>query len=110
MGHGVQDRVSLELARRVAAGLPQHPEWLELARANLERWSQQNQSAPALLRCYAEWRELLTRPLDELTTILIAETDEGQRLRQNSPFAGVHRPQEVWQIKSQIRHHETTPT
>jgi len=41
---------------------------------------------------------------------LIAETDEGQRLRQNSPFAGVHRPQEVWQIKSQIRHHETTPT
>jgi len=40
--------VSLELARRVVAGLPQHPDWLELARANLERWSQQNQNAPSL--------------------------------------------------------------
>jgi hypothetical protein len=52
VGHEFQDAVSFELARRIAFGLPQHPEWLDIARANLERWSCENQNAPALLRCY----------------------------------------------------------
>jgi hypothetical protein len=108
VGHESQDQVSQELARRVAAGLPKHPEWLELARANLERWSQQNQDAPALLLCYAEWRQLLSRPLCEITTILTGETDEAQRLRQNSPFVGVLNPEEVWEIKPRLRRHATT--
>ena len=108
MGHEIQDQVSLELARRVVAGLPQHPEWLELARANLERWSRQNKNAPSLLRCYAEWRELLSRPVEEICSALTAETEEGQRLRQNSPFAGVLPPEEVWEIKSRLRRHATS--
>jgi CRISPR/Cas system-associated endoribonuclease Cas2 len=41
---------------------------------------------------------------------LCAETEEGQRLRQNSPFAGVLSPAEVWEIKSRLRRHATTPT
>jgi hypothetical protein len=108
MGHEIQDQVSLELAKRVAAGLPQHPEWIELARVNLERWSRQNKDAPALLRCYAEWRELLSHPVLEIASILTAETQESQRLRQNSPFAGALRPDEVWEIKSRFRRHATT--
>ena len=107
MGHEVQDQVSLELARRVAAGLPKHPEWVELARANLDRWSRQNQDATALLRCYAEWRQFLSRPAEEIAAILTADTSEAQRLRQNSPFAGVLSPQEVWEIKSCVRRHAT---
>src|SRR5205814_2578112 len=99
MGHEIQDRASLEMGRRVAAGLPQHPEWLQLARENLDRWSQLNSNAPSLLRCYAEWRELLTLPVEKICEILTSETDEGQRLRQNSPFAGVLSPKEVWSIK-----------
>ena len=110
MGHEIQDQVSLELAKRIAAGLPSHPEWLELAYANLERWSRQNQDAPALLRCYAEWRQLLSRPLAEIIAILIEESDEAQRLRQNSPFAGALKPREVWEIKSRFRYHETRAT
>ena len=110
MGHEVQDQVSLELARRVAEGLPEHPEWLEVARANLDRWSQQNRDAPRLLRCYAEWRELLSRPLTDIISILKADTSEAQRLRQNSPFVGILRPQEVWEIKSRIRHHAKNTT
>ena len=108
MGHEIQDQVSLELARRVVAGLPQHPEWLEQARTNLERWSEQNQNAPSLLRCYAEWRELLSRPVEEICSALTAETEEGQRLRHNSPFAGVLPPEEVWEIKSRLRRHATS--
>ena len=36
---------------------------------------------------------------------LTAETDEGQRLRQNSPFPGIIPPEEVWEIKA--RHRQT---
>ena len=107
MTHEVQDQVSLEIARRVAAGLPQHPEWLKLARANLERWARQNQDVPSLLRCYAEWQELLLRPVGQIAALLTAETEAGQRLRQNSPFAGALSPEEVWEIKSRLRRHAT---
>ena len=104
MNHGFQDAVSLELARHIANGLPQHPEWIELGRSNLERWTRLNVQAPSLLRCYGEWRELLARPMAEICAALTAETDEGQRMRQNSPFAGVIPPSQVWKIKARLRH------
>ena len=88
MGPEVQDQVSLELARRIAAGLSEHPEWLDLARLNLERWTRRYRNAPGLLRCYAEWRQLLAHPLAEISTTLTRETDEAQRLRQSSPLSG----------------------
>jgi hypothetical protein len=107
MLHSSHDRVGLELARRVARGLAVHPEWIELAKANLERWSKQNREAPGLLRCYQEWRALLARPVEEIAAKLTSESEEGQRLRQNSPFAGALSPAEVWEVKR--RYHETTP-
>jgi hypothetical protein len=85
-------------------GLPQHPEWIELGRTNLERWTRLNSQVASLLRCYEEWRQLLALPIIEICAVLTAETDEGQRLRQNSPFAGVISPSEVWSIKARLRH------
>lgn len=107
MSHDVHDAVSLELARRVASGLREHPDWLDRARANLERWTRLNNGATSLLRCYGEWVALLSRPVGEVCRALVADTEEGRRLRQNSPFAGVLSPAEVWQIKSQFRRHAT---
>jgi hypothetical protein len=107
VGHEYQDRVSLEIGRRIAAGLPHRPDWLVLARENLARWTARNHDAPGLLRCYAEWRAILDRPLPEIIAILTAETDEGQRLRQNSPFPGALPYQEVWEIKRRLRHDQT---
>src|SRR5437870_11524371 len=104
MGHEYQDSVSLELATRIAAGLPAHPEWIEMARANLDRWSERNAQSPRLLRCYDEWRELLKLPIDQICSILIARTDEGQRLRQMSPFVGMLSAEEVWEVKNRLRH------
>ena len=104
MHHRVRDQISLEMASRVAAGLPTHPEWVDLASENLDRWSARNADSPGLLRCYMEWREILRRPVAEIIALLVAPTDEGQRLRQNSPFAGVLSAAEVWEIK---RRHET---
>jgi hypothetical protein len=66
--------------RRIAGGLLQHPEWIESARANLDRWIQRTSNAPSLLRCYAEWHELLMKPLSEICAVLTAETGEGQRM------------------------------
>ena len=106
MDHAVKDRISLELAQRVAAGLPDHREWLRMARENLERWTRRNPDAPALLKCYEEWRVLLNQPVQEICAQLTAETPRGHRLRQNSPFAGALAPHEVWAVKR--RHHEAT--
>ena len=109
MEHSKIDQVSLELGRCVAGRLRLRPEVLEVGRANLARWSRQNASAPALLRCYAEWQSILDRPLEDICDLLCAETEDARRLRQNSPFAGVLSPAEVWEIKSRF-HHATAAT
>ena len=108
MNHSEKDQVSLELARRVAERLRWQPELVAFARANLARWSRQNLSAPSLLRCYAEWQEILARPVDEICNLLCAESADAQRLRQNSPFAGVLSPAEVWELKSRFHHAPAT--
>jgi hypothetical protein len=108
MNHSETDQVSLELARRVAERLRGQPEIIDFARANLTRWSLRNASAPSLLRCYAEWQQVLTRPIEEVCTLLCSESENAQRLRQNSPFAGVLTPTEVWEIKSRLRHATAT--
>ena len=108
MNHLETDKVSLELARRVAERLRGQPEVLDIARANLARRSRLNSASPSLLRCYAEWREILARPTDEICRLLCSESDNGQRLRQNSPFTGVLTPAEVWEIKSHFRHAQIT--
>ena len=103
MQHAVHDEVSLEIGRRVAAKLREQPALLQIARDNLARWLRQNADAPALVRCYREWLAILERPLGEICQILCADTEEGRRLRQNFPFAGVLPPAEVWSIKAAIR-------
>ena len=67
------------------------------------------QTHPHYLRCYAEWQSILRSPVDDICDLLLAETEEAQRLRQNSPFVGILAPAEVWEIKHRLRLHATTP-
>jgi hypothetical protein len=106
MAHDLHDRISLEIARRVAAELPHRPEWLALARENLQRWRTINADAPSLLRCYDEWAALLDRPIPDIIRALTADTPDSQRIRQNSPFAGALPPRDVWSIKHRFRHEQ----
>ena len=108
MNHLETDQVSLELGRRIAERLRRQPELVDFARANLLRWSQQNASAPSLLRSYAEWQNILTRPVTEKCRLLGTESEDARRLRQNSPFAGVLTPAEVWEVKARFRHAPAT--
>jgi hypothetical protein len=108
MKHSEIDQASLEMARRVADRLRLNPQLLEIARANLARWSRQNAAVASLLRSYAEWEDVLSRPVDEICDLLCSHTEDAQRLRQNSPFVGVLSPAEVWEIKSRFHHAPTT--
>jgi len=107
VSHELIDEISLELGRCTAARLRQQPELLQLAHENLARWSRLNASAPALLRCYAEWRELLRHPVEKICQLLSSDNETARRLRQNSPFAGVLSAREVWELKHRFRHATT---
>lgn len=108
MSHSETDAISLELARQVAGRLRARPELLAVAQENLQRWARVNIHTPSLLRCYEEWQKILTRPLEEICGLLCLETDDAQRLRQNSPFVGILSPAEVWAIKASHRHAPAT--
>jgi hypothetical protein len=108
MRHEMRDEISLAIGCRVAERLRQDPELLDLARRNLDQWSDFNANVPTLLRCYDEWRGILKRPLSEVCDILCSDSEEARRLRQNSPFAGVLSPREVWELKQQF--HATAAT
>ncbi|HEY1684109.1 MAG TPA: hypothetical protein VGG19_05060 [Tepidisphaeraceae bacterium] len=102
MRHRQHDIVGLEIAKRVATGLPSHPEWIELAKTNLSRWKKRNHDSASLVACYEEWEHILQQPMSEIISILLTQTEQGTRLRQNSPFAGVLSAADVWRIKRQI--------
>jgi hypothetical protein len=79
------DQRSLALHEAVAAKLEAHPQLLDVARRNLERWLQRN-PATAL----REWRRILdSMPLPEVVALLRSSNEEAARLRQSSPFAGL---------------------
>jgi len=112
MQRDLHNEISLELARRVAAGLSDHPEWVETAKSNLERWTRLNADAPGLLRCSDEWRAMLRRPLNAIRAVLTSDTPEGRRMRTNSPFAGALPAAQDRDIKRRRyarTRHETTP-
>ncbi|MBY0312511.1 MAG: hypothetical protein K2W85_10600 [Phycisphaerales bacterium] len=104
-GHADIDRASLELARAIAARIDADPSLVSIARENLSRWKTRNADAPSLIQCYEEWERILDCGWDHARGALLAETEEGQRLRQNSPFPGILSPREVWAIKRACREH-----
>jgi hypothetical protein len=79
------DQRSLALHEAVAAKLEAHPQLLDVARQNLERWLQQNPATAV-----REWRRILdSTPLPEVVVLLRSSSEEAARLRQSSPFAGL---------------------
>jgi hypothetical protein len=92
--HQAIDRRSLEMVRRIVAKIDADPErhGLEHARRVCRRWVAMGR------RSAGEWNAILERPWEQIREILLAESDEGQRLRQTDPFCGILTPQERWEI------------
>lgn len=86
------DRFSLSLHRRIAEKLRDDPaNVLSVANENLERWLTKDSFAfGPERRALLEWKEIIESFTPrEIESIVIAETDERQRLRSSSPFAGI---------------------
>ena len=94
--HGEIDQRSLRLAREVASRIDLDLRLLDRVKA----WASRH-TAPAIV----EWQSILRLPWAEVRAILLDPGDEGQRLRQSSPFVGILSPRERWRIYS-----ETPPT
>jgi hypothetical protein len=85
---------------RIAAMIKIDPEAvIGKARSNLNSWMARREGA-ASQAAMKEWLELLeSLAPEELASFIVSESECATRMRQNSPFAGVLTPQEIWAIK-----------
>ncbi|MFN0168613.1 MAG: hypothetical protein ACKV22_19485 [Bryobacteraceae bacterium] len=105
-GHLRIDRRSLALHRAIGEKLLANPALLDIARANLDRWSLAGgRSQPY----WDVWREILNRPLAEIVDLLGEESERMDALRQAAPFAGVLEPAERWAIFEKFALGRTAP-
>lgn len=101
MQHEQIDQRSLAMARAIAEAIDNDPaqSGLRHARATCARWLQDY--GPD--RNVQEWEVILAQPWPEVRRVLLEDTEEGRRHRQNSPFAGVLPPRERWDIYRKFR-------
>lgn len=97
-GHRTSERRSLALHRVIAERLDRG-----LVAEARERVEQLNAEGHLHSRYAARWRELLSRPIPEIASALMADDQHGRDLRQNSPFAGVLNEQELRRIIETVR-------
>lgn len=82
-----EDRRSLVLHRAIADRLIKEPtEVLKHAQRNLSLMWDRNPHAHKL---FAEWRSILSRPIDKIVTAVLDSDLHGRDLRKVTPFAGV---------------------
>lgn len=85
--HRLLEARSLAMHAVIAQKIERDPKLLNVPRNNLQRWSGRwENEAPAW---YGEWRGIMNRPWAEIAAIITEPSEEGARLRQSSPFAGV---------------------
>jgi excisionase family DNA binding protein len=93
------------LHRAVAGKLARNPERvLRLARRNLDRLERSHPGGMSR-RWLGRWRVLLDQGPEAVMSVLVAETEESNELRQNSPFAGVLSSAERLAILDAFRRH-----
>lgn len=99
--HRLHDARNLAIHALIVQRIGKDPSLLQIARANLERWShQRNGRLPPAL---AEWRAILTKPWLEIASVLTEQSEQAIRLRQSTPFAGVLKPADRKRILDALR-------
>lgn len=89
--HQFIDYFALICHLAVAERLRREPEAvIKIARENLARWKASGVFDKGELLSLSEWEKILNEAsVEELIAIMTEDSDEGQRLRQSTPFAGV---------------------
>jgi len=105
--HQQIDARALVLGRCVAAHIDADPARSDLdkARQTCQRWLRvlpESQHAPIL-----EWAAILESSWSEIRNVLLDPGEEGNRLRQNSPFCGVLSNRERWAILREFEANES---
>lgn len=98
-GHQRIERRSLALHSAIAGKLRADPALIEIARENLNRWSSEGSRSQPY---WDMWREILSRPVEEIAATIVQESERMDALRQATPFAGVLTPAERWAIYDQF--------
>jgi hypothetical protein len=99
--HEAIDQRSLAMARRIVEKVDADPRGLEHARQVCARWVERG-NVPA-----REWMQILERPWPEIRRILLEDSEESRRRRQNDPFCGILDPRERWEIYREAARNET---
>ncbi len=102
------DERSLAFGTAIAARLQSHPEILNMAKENLERWL--NNCSLDLRPTFGEWSALLNGPLDGVIVVLTGRDERSIRLRQSNPFAGAIPPKERNAILLQFKAYDAPRT
>ncbi|MBN8710476.1 MAG: hypothetical protein J0I10_13895 [Verrucomicrobia bacterium] len=90
MGHDLIDRRSLALNRLVAEKIRRQPELMDFVRKNLDRTLCEPILSESCKNALREWRSIFSlKSFDEILSILVEDSYEGQRLRQSTPFTGI---------------------
>jgi hypothetical protein len=85
--HRLLEARSLAMHAVIAAKIERDRKLLDIARSNLQRWrARWKEDVPAW---HDEWSAIVQRPWPEIAAIMTEPSEEGARLRQSSPFAGV---------------------
>ena len=88
VSHEWIDQRSLALHTEVAQMIRGKPELLTRAKANLQRWIQ-NQKPP-VSAALLEWDVILKNStLEEVLSLITRDDEDARRLRQSSPFCGI---------------------
>jgi hypothetical protein len=85
--HRLLEARSLAMHAVIAQKIERDPKLLDVPRNNLQRWrARWDEQPPAW---HEEWIGIMKRPWSEIAAIITEPSEEGARLRQSSPFAGV---------------------
>ena len=84
--------IRLRTHRLIAEKIDDDLSLLEIPQRNLDRWREQLRGED--LTAWAEWRELLKLPWEQVRALIVADTEESTRLRLSTPFAGILTPEE----------------
>jgi hypothetical protein len=93
--HGRNDRFSLLLHRELARTIQTDVGVLARGRRNIVRWqTAHGRSVPA----WDEWLRLLDAGAGAVLNAMLDEGEQGIRLRQSSPFAGIIPHRRRWEL------------
>jgi hypothetical protein len=99
--HRLLEARSLAMHAVIARKIERDPTLLAIAHRNVERWCIRWKDAPPAW--LGEWQEALKQPWQQIAALITEPSENGARVRQSSPFAGILTNEERWRIYEAFR-------